>query len=252
MKRRNENTMTTTIPASKIRLGRWARISYALIVCASLCACGPVSRWQTMRTLTAELEGEPHECLPLGWAPLPTGHGDYVIRASVERDQFRKGAWLPAAWVGRIQNGQLTSSTIRAIASVLTRLQDKGLVIRSNSSDGASYYLSARGLQYYYDRDAYGNNPLHLPFLCYSALVPQRIVAIRSGYERQVAFTWRSSTAEWGNDRSIESHSVFFQPVQSPAIAKLVRRNGDWVIVSLSAATSGYPQLVDADAWMTR
>jgi hypothetical protein len=212
-----------------------------------------------MHMLRTHLADQYHECVPLGWNPVPVA-GVFSPGYSTE---FRQTVeWLPAFWLGKIQMGELTHADGRVAYQVLEALVRKGLLEKHVAQGSFRYNLTLRGLPYYFDRNQYGNNPDHLPYLCYSTIVPVdvtwsqslRVERIWDEFPRmqvfRAAFTWRvGPDAEWANDAILRSHSVILTPTQSPALAKLVNWGGDWEIEHIYTFTPMLPKLADASVW---
>jgi hypothetical protein len=116
-------------------------------------------------------------------------------------------------------------------------------------------------MHYYYDENDSAGNPLHLPYLCYSTIIPDNVVWTQPVHlERdagaanvevfRTSFTWHASeNASWAADPVILSHSVVLPPDKSPVFAKFIRPEHDWLIGNTFAAASAYPQLLDRWVW---
>lgn len=212
-----------------------------------------------MHMLKTQLVDQYHECVPLGWDPVPVA-GAFSPGYSSEFRQ--KVEWLPAFWLGKIQAGELAHADARVAYNVLNALARKGLLEKHSVAGSFQYNLTMAGLPYYFDQNQFGNNPDHLPYLCYSTIVPmdlkwsQALHIERIGDELlrmqvfRAAFTWRASAdADWANDAFLRSHSVILVPTQSPALAKLVNWGGYWEVEHMYTFTPMLPKLVDASAW---
>jgi hypothetical protein len=221
-------------------------------------ACSPANHWVLMRTLNANFSTQPHECVPLGWNPVPFDGKHFVPGESVEMQE--PGTWIPAMWIGGIRTGASPKAgEVRSIAGVLDALVRAGLVARTGLRGRYRYHLTAKSLPYYFDQNQYGNNPDHLPYLCYSFVVPQAVVwsgplhEANDGEARPVfgaEFAWRpSARAAWADDPVIRAHSVVLAPGQSPLLARVGRWGREWHVERIYLQSSSMPTVIDATAW---
>jgi hypothetical protein len=232
----------------------------AFIAAALLAACSPTGDRAVLRSLKTQLTAQYHACVPLGWTPVPVA-GTYYPGVSVTLTE--EGVWLPARWIGRVRTRDLARADVRAAFGVLNELTADGLLDRDDHVPGVwRYSLTAAGQRFYYDGSAYGNNPEHIPYLCYSTIVPQRVASIspidlepaRDG-KRDVdsfiaAFEWTPSPAPaWANSAFIRTHSVTLGPIENPAVAQFQNIHGNWTITQLSGTESPAARVVDSGAW---
>lgn len=221
-------------------------------------ACAPANDRAILDSLRAQLAEQYHDCVPLGWSPVAVA-GTYYPGTSVTL--YEEGVWLPARWIGRVRTRDLARPDVRAIFGVLNELTRAGLLDRTHASGASRYHLTVAALPFYYDESDYGNNPDHIPYLCYSTIVPQRVVAIdsvrrdrlRYGSRDEdmfhVTFAWTASpVAAWANDAFIRTHSVTLGPAESPATATFAKRHGEWALAELSAPTP-VARFVDTAVW---
>jgi len=196
-----------------------------------------------------------YACVPLGWVPIPTVDKSYNVGYSAQTDD---SSWyLPAKWVANIDRSSTTRPDVKAEFDLLTRLVDAGALQMSVAGDRFTFHLTWNSLQYYYDDDEFGNNPLHEPFLCQSRIVPSAILwrePVRSetvgGVNRNVfraAFSWsRGPSAGWANDPFVARHSVILAPFKGPIVVRFVQdRDGSWEMDQLNDA--GVPRIGFAD-----
>jgi hypothetical protein len=195
----------------------------------------------------------------LGWDPVPVFARAFYRGYSSE--YIPEITWLPPRWLGSIQTGYLHQPEVRASFDVLNELVRIHMVQRTDVPGGFRYNLTMRALDYYWDDDPYRVNPGGEPYLCYSTIVPQRVLwsqpihteEDRNGRKVQVfraAFQWSvSADADWANDALLRSHSVVLPPTQSPTIAKFVSVDGDWDIQNIYSRTQALPRVVDASVW---
>lgn len=228
------------------------------LAAAVLAACSPTHDRAVLETLRTQLANQYHECVPLGWSPVAVD-GTYYPGVSVTL--YEEGVWLPARWIGRVRTRDLARADVRAVTGVLNELARAGMLVRTNVPSGVRYHLTIAAQPFYYDESAFGNNPDHIPYLCYSTIVPQRVVSsgpvrrerLRYGSHDENAFhatfEWiPSPAAAWANDAFLHMHSVKLGPAESPATATFVNRHGEWRIAELSAPTPA-GRIVDASVW---
>ena len=230
----------------------------ALLAASLLTACARTDDRAILGMLRTQLAKQYHACVPLGWTPVPNA-GTYYPGVSVTMQE--NGVWLPAVWVARVRRRDLTRPDVRAAAAVLDELTKKDMLVRTTAPGGARYNLARIGWDFFYDENDFGNNPDHIPYLCYSTIVPERVVS--SGPVRRerlheqshdedvfrVTFTWAPSrVAGWANDAFLRSHSVDLGPTESPATATFAKRHGEWTIVQLSTPTPE-GRVIDRSVW---
>lgn len=92
---------------------------FALFASVAINACSPTNHWFVMHALQTQLALQYHECVPLGWDPVPVD-GTYYPGYSAELQD--KNSWLPALWLGSIQPSDLRQPDGRAAYEVLNEL----------------------------------------------------------------------------------------------------------------------------------
>ena len=210
---------------------------------------GPANRRFVMQTLNASLSEQYHLCVPLGWNPEPVD-GYYYPAHSVEYRE--NGVWLHPYWLGLVHRNKLSDPNVRLTVAVLNALVRAKLVDRALRPQGYLYRVTMAAAPYYFENNSFGNNPDHLPYLCYSRLIPQRVVLSREvrGGAYRVEFVWQSGpNAPWSSDPFLRAHSVILPPVASPSSALFSRRHGNWAIERLTTGDAMLPRPVDAAAW---
>jgi hypothetical protein len=240
-----------------------APVRMAAFVLATLlltaCALAPrTSRdQQLLETLKADLAYQYHECVPLGWAPVRVMNSYYPgYSASLQN----YAEWLDAMWIGSVHDSQMQRPDVATVVNVLNRLVDRGLLTRKRSRNGYHYFMTLAASHYFYVYNLYRNNPDMVPYLCYSTVMPTRIVrtgpvhverrGMRTRCFFSVTFEWKDSApASWANDPYLRAHSVILSPTKSPTIGNIVYVNGDWDMASLDNRESTLPTLVDPSAW---
>jgi hypothetical protein len=218
---------------------KFARSVFGTVLLAvAMSACSQSSRPALMNVVREQLD-EFHDCIPLGWDPVPI-EGSYIIGYSAE---IEDAGWIPPLWIGGIRTGDLRHPEGRAAFEVLEHLVRAGMAARTNTSYGFQYRLSQSAMPYFWGDDQYGNNPEHAPYLCYSRIVPQRVLWSgpvhlergRDGSLRPVvraAFDWKPEPEPaWVTaDAFLQSHSVVLAPPQSPTVVKFADLQGSWEI----------------------
>lgn len=168
--------------------------------------------------------------------------------------------WLDAIWRGRITSSELSKPAVKPVFEVLNHLAKAGLLERKRVASVYNYYLTAGALPYYYAGSRYNDNYGKMQYLCYSALVPSRLLWIQRiagpshwrGHAQwyRVSFAWRASTpASWARDPFLRKHSVILSPVRSPALALMYYDRGVWHVGNLYDRTRMLPVVRDAAAW---
>lgn len=205
-----------------------------------------------LAALADAMQVEYHDCVPLGWQPVPVAGTYYPgFTASLAT----RAEFFDSVWRGRIERPQLKRPDVRSVFTVLNRLTAAGLLTRQPRANGFDYYLTQSAMPYYYSSSIYGDNREHFPYLCYTHIVPQRVLwsqrsaghAHWTGPHAQwyrVAFTWRAGqAARWAGDPVLRSHSVVLPPVKCPTFAMMLYVNGEWDVTKIYDRTWGMPVL---------
>jgi hypothetical protein len=188
------------------------RLAATLLVFAALAACAPMREWTAMQMLRDDFT-DYHRCVPLGWNVEPVA-STYVVGTSVEFEP--NGWWLKPLWIGIVYDDQMRRRDVREAVALLDALAAHGLVqdSRLRHFRGTRFNLTMAGMEYYFDRNRFGNNPLRESYLCYSKLVPDQVLALD---KNTITFHWHESTpAPWAQDPIIQAHSVVLAPQQDP------------------------------------
>jgi hypothetical protein len=224
------------------------RCCLTLLAAAVLCACSPTSHSAILHALRTQLARQYHECVPLGWDPVPAA-GSFYPGYSAEFEQT--GVWLKSYWIGYVGKRDLGRPDVRVAAAILNELVRDGLLERTRWQSGSFYHLTLRALPYYYEDNAYGDNPEHMPYLCYSGITPNRVLwnsLIQHG-SFHAAFEWRAATrASWAQNDFLRAHSVILPPVDSPVLVTFANVDGGWNITRLNAPHM-LPRVVDVNVW---
>lgn len=190
-----------------------------------------------------------HACVPLGWYPVRVGTMFYPGYSAEMQDN----SWVPPLWLGSVHARDLSHGQVRVVASILNRFVQNGLLESHATPRGNHFHLTLRGMADYFDRNDFGNNPDHLPYLCYSKVVPQSVVRFdavprspRDGSRFTATFTWTSGAEAPWVDAFLRAHAIVLAPTGSPATAVFVRENGEWQIVSLSQTRA---RIANPTAW---
>jgi len=227
-----------------MRIWVFAAIPLALIALIAgefFAAPAAVSTRALLAAVRKDLRFTYHDCVPLGWKPVPVS-GSYVPGYSASVQNY--GEWLDALWRGHIERSDLRSAQARDVFAVLNRLTQERLLTRKIKGNGWNYYMTVRALPYYYGSSVFHDNRDSLPYLCYSAIVPQHIDWLMPAPRRarsadgarwyKMQFSWVPSTApEWANDTLVRMHSVVLPPLTSPTTASLAYSDGDWYVTNL-------------------
>ncbi len=237
-----------------------ARAFRAVVAAALLAGCSATDDRAVLAALKTQLAAQNHECVPLGWTPVPVA-GTYYPGVSVTLTE--EGVWLPARWIGRVRARDLARDDVRAAFDVLNELTRAGLLDRDHHVPATwRYNLTNAGQRFFYEDSAYGDNPDHVPYLCYSTIVAQRIASVSPvarGRSRDgkrdldtfvAAFEWTPSPVPaWADNAFVRAHSVTLGPIERPAVAQFQDVGGNWTITQLSGTQSPTARVVDAGAW---
>ena len=232
------------------RVGIMAALSLALAA-----ACSPTNHRVVLRELRHQLAAQAHECIPLGWTPVPVDASFYPGYTAQYQDER---SWLAPLWLGSIRNSDLKSVQARTSAAILDALARVGMVQRIAVPGGSHYRLTVAAMPYFYARNDYGNNPDAIPYLCYSTIVPDHVVwsdSIQRNARRGVfhaVFTWHASPpAPWAGDAFLRAHSVVLVPFSQTVVATFEDDGGEWSIVRLAQPDkSRLPRLAVSAAWV--
>jgi hypothetical protein len=242
---------------SKHDLGRvFGTLGISLLL-AACSAPGPGSQQAMLAGLAQALRFQYHNCVPLGWQPVSVA-GTYYPGFTATAQSYAE--FLDAIWRGRIATKDLRNSSGRAVFGTLNHLMSAGLLDRKETPGGYNYFLKPQSFPYYFGSSLYGDNRDRLQYLCYSTIVPQKIVwSQRIPYPKgsrkskaqwyRVLFTWMpSSPAAWANDPYFRKHSIVLAPIESPTAAKMYYYRDDWHVVDIYDRTWMLPATVDATA----
>ncbi|HEX8806094.1 MAG TPA: hypothetical protein VF741_04055 [Candidatus Aquilonibacter sp.] len=201
------------------------RAALGLMLIAALAACAPVRELAAMQTLRNDFT-DYHRCVPLGWDVEPVAD-TYVVGTSVEFEP--NGWWLRPSWIGLVHDNEMQRKDVREAVALLDDLVSHGLVQRTHLRriHGTEFNLTMTGMEYYFDRNRFGNNPLRESYLCYSKIVPDAIVALGRG---SLIFHWHESApASWADDPVIRSRSVVLAPLQNPVEIRTSQTSPLWL-----------------------
>jgi hypothetical protein len=240
------------------------RILSACLAFALLSACAAVprppargSQAAILGALSDTLQYQYHACVPLGWRPVAVA-GTYYPGYIASLQNYAE--WLDAIWRARIDFSEISKPAVKPVFEVLNHLTKAGLLVRKQEASFYDYFLTANALPYYYGWSRYNNNYGKMQYLCYSTLVPDRLVWMqriarpndwrgRAQWYR-VSFAWKASApAQWANDPFLREHSVILAPVKSPAVALMYYNDSDWHVGALYDRTWMLPVLRDVAAW---
>ena len=213
----------------------FGRLGITLIALITLAAC---SHNAFQQLITDRFADQFHRCVPLGWNASSVD-GAFVPDYSVEFSPH--DVWLPPLWVGFVSSRIQSRPQGLLVYQLLNVLVQAGLAKSQPVRNGIRYHLTDRAFPYYFEGNDFGNNPLHLSYLCYTKLVPDRILWTAPGRRRpganvrtaRVAFTWHeTAAAAWAGDPLIQSHSVVLAPTRSPAVVTVSYAHGSWDLIA--------------------
>lgn len=224
----------------------------------ALAACSAPPQAQVLDALGAQMAVQYHDCVPLGWAPVAVSRSYYpgYTATAANYEEF-----LDAVWRGRIDDRDLRRRDARDVRIVLDHLVSRGMLDVQRRRGGYDYYLRPAAFASFYGSTMYGNNHDSLPYLCYSTIVPQAILAMRpipAPYPLRVpnvqwydvSFSWTpGSIAGWASDPVLRSHSVVLAPLHSPTSARVYKTGSIWHITRIDSHDRMLPALADASAW---
>lgn len=188
----------------------------------------------------ATIQGNYHDCIPLGWYPERLSNGSYY--PSVNLDVAIAQGPFQALWVGIVAPGAVRDPRVASVKDVLDRLVDAGLLVRSDDPRGIRYNVTKYGERFYYDDYNLDGNTEDWPYVCYSKL-DVTSVAWDARYPdtpgpwhsvtKHVRVTWRTEiTGGWATP-FLRAHSVQLAPTHDPSTA--VARHyvdGEWLLLA--------------------
>jgi hypothetical protein len=142
-----------------------------------------------------------------------------LLQTDLRETTADKGAWLQALWIAVIPKRDLEQSPARTVHAVLDELTALGLLERIDLRDRFRYHLSDRGSRYFYNENRLGDNSERWPYMCYSRIVPQRIVWKTSsrrndGVEHVAYVSWRTTSPQtWVTPIGLEVSFVGRHPI---------------------------------------
>lgn len=235
------------------------RVLNAVLVAVLAVACAPTDHRVILGTLQNQLGHQYHECVPLGWNPVPAS-GTYYPGANVQLEE--SGVWLPSMWLAWVDKRSLRRADVRSTVVVLDELARIGMLAKESWPAGARYRLTPQATPYFFAESQRGTNPEAIPYLCYSSIVPQHVVwnrplhtelvgfAQREAQVFQAEFEWTPSpVAAWANDPIVRAHGIILSPTRSPSIATFVQNDGDWYVSKLGPSEPPLGRIVDASVW---
>jgi hypothetical protein len=236
-----------------VRLSRWCGLlSFVAGTTLMFSGCVPASKPTVFEALSERVSQQYHQCVPLGWAVVPTAGSFYP---GTNFSLYETNVIAQAFWLGRVSRRAASRRDGREVLEILDRLVRAGMVDKETSPAFSRFSLTYKAIPYFYNDDHYGSNRGAFPYLCFSTVTPTRILkqnAIKHERERtlDVRFAWvASASASWANDEYIQSHSVILSPTTSPATARLVEVDAVWRVREIHDANFNDPVVVDAHAW---
>jgi hypothetical protein len=202
-------------------------------------------RWLSFRRIIAAVDREPHQCVPLGWAPQPVAN-TFVVGESVYLDT--QSWYLSPLWVGLMPT-KPRSRSLKRIGSILDDLTSRGLLTKVVGNGEALYDLSSRGFRYYYQDDFADSNPERESYLCFSYVVVNRWKKIGGSTGTSYTIWWEpTELASWArSDSLVLSHSVVLAPTTNPFVIELSNFGNDLSINGVTKA--GENKLAEPSVW---
>lgn len=223
----------------------------AAAITTLVAACAPNSAFTIMHAAQAHFARAYHQCIPLGWNPTPI-YGTYYPGYDVELEE--SDWWLPPIWLGYLPQSVAYGRRARTAERVLALLVGAGMVKRDTYSGASYYHITDAAFDYFYDDDNLGNNPGHAPYLCFSKIVPQRVLwkqpvhAERGASTFRVALAWSAGPpAPWAANPELRKYAVTLAPARAPLILKFAKTKDGWQIVNVYPSAPNL--LADAAAW---
>lgn len=230
----------------------------AALLLPLLAACASHPQSHALRVLKEQLAAQYHECVPLGWAPVPVGDSYYPGYTAALQSYHE---WLDGIWVGKVYKRDLSNPQARTVTQVLDAFVQAGLMTSAATPDGRRYNLTPAAVRYYFGSEIYDNNHGSMPYLCYSSIEPVRIVwqgpparehnRRRSWLEFHAAFEWKASAPAYWATPFLRSHAVILPPTTSPSVGDFQVFRGNWYLVNIYSRGLMLPSLANKDAWLT-
>jgi hypothetical protein len=190
----------------------------------------------------AVIDGNYHDCVPLGWYPEPFRGGGYY--PSVNFDVAQSTGPFQALWVGIVTAGAERDPRGASVKRVMDELVTAGLLQRGDDPRGTRYNVTRYGERFYYDDDALGGNRERWPYLCYSRLRVTKVVwdtrypdvpGPDHSTARHILVWWRTETDGHWASAFLRAHSVRLTPLASPADGIVCHYVDDeWLLLSVS------------------
>jgi hypothetical protein len=224
-------------------------IAVALLL---LAACSPTNHRVVLRELRAQLGAQPHACVPLGWVPVAAGQSFYPGYTAQYQDVR---SWLAPLWLGSLHAADLRDAQAKTSFAIMNDLVRKGMMQRITVPGGYHFRLTVAAMKFFYAQNDYRNNSEAWPYLCYSNIVPDRVIwtrripddANRPAFK--AGFQWHAGEdAPWAGP-FLRAHSVILPPLSHLAVATFVKDQDDWLVWRLSSQSNELPRLADSGAW---
>ncbi len=203
-----------------------------------------------MQTLQSDLSEQYHACVPLGWNPVPVIRRYYYPGYTSEYRE--EGVWLHPAWLGAIPVDRLSDANVRTAYDVLDALVRAGMVLKVRVPGAFRYRLTMNAMPYYFEDDSFKNNPDRLPYLCYSRILPNRVLRIEDvrPSRTRTTFEWRVvAVGAWAPGSYLREHSVILPPISNPSIAVISHSEGSSYVTKLETPAAMLPVAADPGAW---
>jgi hypothetical protein len=191
-----------------------------------------------LERVRAQIDGQYHDCVPLGWYAQPVSGGR--VYPAVNLDIVDNEGPFQALWVAIVPPGRERDPRVADVKATMDALVDAGLLRRSDDPRGIRYNVTRDGARFYFDASETNGNAEEWPYLCYSrvrvagvawdARYPDAPGPARS-VAKHVRVTWRPEVVgDWASP-AIRARTVRLLPSASPADAVVCRYVDDeWIV----------------------
>jgi hypothetical protein len=230
-------------------------IAFNVVLAVARAHVTPAAPLPVLVQFASTIDGQYHECVPLGWFPDSRSWRAYFPGYSA--DVVDRGVMFESLWVGIIPEHKLNDPHVAAVKSLLDELARLGMLTRHEIPAAVRYNLTREGALYYYERSDLGNNSEQWPYLCFSRLHARDVAwtsrpSAHGGgryadVTARVRFSWEpSEDAPWATP-FVKAHAVELSPTKSPAEATALRfYDGRWGLRNVDFA---FPLVENPGAW---
>jgi hypothetical protein len=161
-----------------------------------------------------------------------------MISADSEIEQPE--AWIGATWLGYVPYAEVKKPRVRVIYRLLDDLVAVGVANRSSARRGWKFNLTLAAMPFFFDGNELANNPLREPFLCYSEVVPEKVLSVQTLRDGDTLMTFPGTRAPVrpGPTETFSDILYFSRLRKGQGRAVLVRRHNTWLARSLCDSRS--------------